>query len=694
MESRANTALIGAFTLGVLALAFVFIYWLARDSWGADRRILTVEFSGPVTGMTPGSEVLFNGINVGTVKSIEQDPADPGRVIVQLSVDANQPIKDDTRATVGIQGLTGLGYMKLVGGSKDKPNLFATPGPVALEADPAATEDLLTAAGELMARADTILKEVEDLVKTNRAAVDASVANVQSFTEALSENSDKIATFVDSVAGAADGITTLSKRLEGVVDKSEAILGAVEPDDVRQTITQLRETADNVSAFSESLSSRSGDIDRMVTQFSAISSDINQFSARLTGIGERADTLLVDVGDKAGKILDAVDPETVSRALGNIDRIAAAVEPEKVGATIDGLASFSQTLSDRREEIDTLVTRLSAISGDVGEFSARLPAMGEKADNLLAAVDAEAVSRAVGNIDRIAAAIEPEKVGTTIDGLASFSQTLSNRQEDIDTMVTRLSTIANDVGEFSERLPGMGEKADNLLAAVDAEAVSRAVGNIDRIAAAIEPEKVGTTIDGLASFSQTLSNRREDIDTLVTQLSTIASDVSGFSARLPTMGEKVDNLLAAVDAEKVTQSVDGVHQFATSLGENSDDIDEIVANVRAVSERFDGLTAKAESLIAKLDTMAGGENGGIIEEASRTLTAIRKAAESFDRQTQVIGSGVGRFSNQGLRDLQEFVNEGRRTVSRLDRVISNLGDDPSQILFGGRGVPEYRGNRR
>ncbi len=534
MESRANTALIGAFTLGVLALAFVFIYWLARDTWGANTRTLTIEFSSAVTGLTPGSEVLFNGINIGTVREIEQDPEDPGRVFAQLSVDADLPIKEDTRAAVGVQGLTGLGYMKLTGGSIDKPNLFETSGPVMLTASTAVTEDLFAAAGELMGRADTILGEIEDLVRTNRAAVDASIANVRSFTGALSENSDKIATFVDSVVGAADGITALSKRLEGVVEKSEAILGAVEPDDVRQTIAQLRETADNVSAFSKSLAARSGDIDRMVTQFSAIASDINTFSASLTGIGERADTLLADVGEKAGKILDAVDAETVSRAIGNIDRIVAAIEPEKVSATIDGLASFSQTLS----------------------------------------------------------------------------------------------------------------------------------------------------------------NRREDLDALVTQLSVIASDVSGFSARLPSMGEKVDNLLAAVDAEKITQSVDGVHRFATTLGENSDNIDAIIANARAVSERFDALTQNAESLIAKLDVMAGGENGGIIEEARSTLVAIRKAAESFEKQARVIGSGIGRFSNQGLRDLQEFVNEGRRAVSRLDRVISNLAEDPSQILFGGKGVPEYRGNRR
>jgi phospholipid/cholesterol/gamma-HCH transport system substrate-binding protein len=54
MESRANTALIGAFTLGVLALAFIFIYWLAYGSLGANRRTLMIEFSGPVTGLETG----------------------------------------------------------------------------------------------------------------------------------------------------------------------------------------------------------------------------------------------------------------------------------------------------------------------------------------------------------------------------------------------------------------------------------------------------------------------------------------------------------------------------------------------------------------------------------------------------------------------------------------------------------------
>ena len=67
METKANTALIGAFTLVVLALGFVFIYWLARSAGETADSPLTVIFEDPVTGLSVGSQVVFNGIKIGDV---------------------------------------------------------------------------------------------------------------------------------------------------------------------------------------------------------------------------------------------------------------------------------------------------------------------------------------------------------------------------------------------------------------------------------------------------------------------------------------------------------------------------------------------------------------------------------------------------------------------------------------------------
>ena len=90
METKANTALIGAFTLVVLALAFVFIYWLARGAEGGSNAPLKVIFQDPVTGLGVGSQVVFNGIKIGDVRTLELDPNNPRNVIAGLSV---QPLR-------------------------------------------------------------------------------------------------------------------------------------------------------------------------------------------------------------------------------------------------------------------------------------------------------------------------------------------------------------------------------------------------------------------------------------------------------------------------------------------------------------------------------------------------------------------------------------------------------------------------
>ena len=99
--------------------------------------------------------------------------------------------------------------------------------------------------------------------------------------------------------------------------------------------------------------------------------------------------------------------------------------------------------------------------------------------------------------------------------------------------------------------------------------------------------------------------------------------------------------------------------------------------------------------MVKIDGIAGSEDGqGLIADARETLKSIRLAADTFAERANSIGGGVDRFANQGLRDLQAFVQEGRRAVSRLDRLIANIDRNPSQVLFGGDNVPRYRGGQR
>jgi phospholipid/cholesterol/gamma-HCH transport system substrate-binding protein len=125
METKANYLMIGGFVLGVLALAFIFIYWMSNFSGGGQR--YTIVFDGSVAGLTSGSSVAFNGIRVGEVQSFALDPADARKVQVHVTLRDDTPVRENSRASIQSMGLTGGSGIQITPGTPDSPLLVATP---------------------------------------------------------------------------------------------------------------------------------------------------------------------------------------------------------------------------------------------------------------------------------------------------------------------------------------------------------------------------------------------------------------------------------------------------------------------------------------------------------------------------------------------------------------------------------------
>ena len=78
METRANFVLIGAFTLAAVLGAFAFIMWIAGYGASGTHRHYQVVFDGSVSGLSVGSNVLFNGLKVGEVTNLRFVKDNPG----------------------------------------------------------------------------------------------------------------------------------------------------------------------------------------------------------------------------------------------------------------------------------------------------------------------------------------------------------------------------------------------------------------------------------------------------------------------------------------------------------------------------------------------------------------------------------------------------------------------------------------
>ena len=117
METKANYVLIGAFTILITLFILMFALWAAKYSSDREWQDYSVVFNEPVTGLTEGSSVLYNGISVGTVKQLRLAANDPRRVSARLRLYADAPVKVDTRAKIATPSLTGSPIIQLTGGS-------------------------------------------------------------------------------------------------------------------------------------------------------------------------------------------------------------------------------------------------------------------------------------------------------------------------------------------------------------------------------------------------------------------------------------------------------------------------------------------------------------------------------------------------------------------------------------------------
>ncbi len=186
METRAPYVLIGAFVLAAIVAVFGFVYWLHNTGGLNQRAVYQVRFDQPVSGLSTGSAVLFNGIRVGEVTGLRIDPNQPQGVTVSISVDNAVPVRRDTEVDMEYQGLTGVAAISLKGGAADGARFTSQDGtPPLMRAKPGVGQGLTQAARDTLRRIDEILDENAKPFKT-------AIAGISTFADMLGRNSKRI----------------------------------------------------------------------------------------------------------------------------------------------------------------------------------------------------------------------------------------------------------------------------------------------------------------------------------------------------------------------------------------------------------------------------------------------------------------------------------------------------------------------
>ena len=256
METRANYVLIGSFTLAVIAAAIGFVLWFQSLHTTKQRSPLRVVFEGPAAGLRNGGSVNFNGIRVGEVVSVKLD--NPRRVVALAMVENNTPLRKDTLVGLEFQGLTGVAAISLKGGDEAAPPPpLDEDGIPTLTADPNKLQDVTEAIRGT-------LQNINKIVADNQESVKNSLKNLETFTNSLARNSEKI----DGVMAKVDGVML---KADNLMLGLNTLAGGKDGGELFLTVKSIRELAEDFDKRSGALMTDGrrtlGDISRAVNNF-------------------------------------------------------------------------------------------------------------------------------------------------------------------------------------------------------------------------------------------------------------------------------------------------------------------------------------------------------------------------------------------------------------------------------------------
>jgi phospholipid/cholesterol/gamma-HCH transport system substrate-binding protein len=242
MERDAHYVAVGAFILLVIAMAVGFVLWYTDANDGREYTRYEIYFTGSVSGLDRGSPVRFLGVDVGRVRRLAIDSSDATRVRVVVEVDETAPISAATRASLGLQGVTGLLYVNLKEASdvdRTAPLAHGIQYPVidAVESD---FDAFLASLPEMMGRANTLLERLGRVVSDeNLNGIAQSIKDVQATVAIMPQTSRDVQKLVTELRSTVAEIHGASQSLRAMTDESRP--------DVKAALARMNEVAANLA---------------------------------------------------------------------------------------------------------------------------------------------------------------------------------------------------------------------------------------------------------------------------------------------------------------------------------------------------------------------------------------------------------------------------------------------------------------
>ncbi len=287
MDDKVNYSLVGAFVLVLGALLVAGVLWLSvglGSRRAVDRYQAYIEES--VAGLNLDAPVKYMGVDVGKVGRIEIDPQNPRRVRLVFLIHRGTPIRQDSLASLRTQGLTGIAYVEISGGSPASPALVA-----AADGVPPTIPFKLSLSARLESVVTHLLGNLDRLSDNfnaafdadNRTALKSTLTDLAALVHALEANKGVLTRGLADAAQTAQRAASASLRLDPTLQDISHSAQAVArmADGVSATSLRAGQTADAAASAAQQLGSDT------LPELARLLAELKQLSASLRALSDQ-----------------------------------------------------------------------------------------------------------------------------------------------------------------------------------------------------------------------------------------------------------------------------------------------------------------------------------------------------------------------------------------------------------------------
>ena len=241
------------FKIGVFAVAVILFSWWGIKWLQGQNMLLSSSsyyaYYEDVSGLMVSSRVKLRGVQIGNVQDIELDG---DKVRVEML------IEDEYAALIPANSVAELGSASLMGGTEiviiqgDATEKIKPEGVITGRVKPDLVGTMSEKAGELLDGLNTTVGGINELLSTNREAIDNMITNLEAMTMSINSMLDAARNNID---GTLSNLRTFTDTLAANSGRIEAMIGNID-----KMTTDLAE-----ANFVEQLNSTLTSLDAIIT---------------------------------------------------------------------------------------------------------------------------------------------------------------------------------------------------------------------------------------------------------------------------------------------------------------------------------------------------------------------------------------------------------------------------------------------